>query len=1149
MKAIKIPVFIIFLFLTSFGFSQTAVSSYTDSLFLMKLSDTFNERYKREKEIALQFAKDRDIPVRISLEDGREMELQYIGEDGFPVYYQTLNAGAAKTTAVSSLYPGGSLRLFLTGKGYYAGVWDSGRIDYLHDEFGGRVSIKDGASTNTQHATHVAGTVIAAGIQPSARGMAYEGKVHGYDWNNDNSEMAAAAASGLLISNHSYGIVLGWNYNNGSWQWTADPDSTRDYRFGFYSGASRSLDQIAFSAPYYTIVWAAGNDRSDAGDGSRPPDGPYDCIGPEGVAKNVLAIGAVGKIPGGYSNPSDVSMTSFSSWGPVDDGRVKPDFVAAGANLYSTTPNNSYGSLSGTSMAAPNATGSLLMLQQLYAMQNQDAFMKAATLKALAIHTVNQAGTSPGPDYQHGWGLLNIEKASRLINHRDQVDFFISENTLAQGGVYELQFEADGTGDIVATIAWTDPPGQPVAAAMNPRNPMLVNDLDMRIFNPDGTEFFPWQLDPDSPATLPLQTDNFRDNVEKILIQNPQAGTYTLQITHKGQLVNGQQAYSLCLQTRDIPTRNTYYWVGNSGSWSDPGNWSLTSGGTPVETFPTSDDHVVFDANSFSGSETFNISLEEDAGCYSFNWETEVSAVLSLNDHTLEIQSSFFHTQPGLVTDTPGTLAFSSNMKNNVVYLPLGFGEAATFRFDNENGSWKFLSDLNAYAIEILGGEVDLSGKQIQVSRLTIEGELDKTLNLNLASVQGLSFVDFDNEALTIDLEGADLLFNGPGEETPKFLKGGGRAFDQVENAGGTLIVEGNNRFWQLKNDSQLELAGPQTITHLHLDPGAVLILAGGTVQEIELSFAAAGAAGQMITIAADADESAMLHCDYNAKFCNDYLDISNVSVSGIAVFGAGLNSVIEGNADGWIQQDCEDILFADFSAQFTCVNALVFFHDQSSGMVTDWLWNFNLDDPLEPSSTKSDPYYIYTETGTYDVSLQVTDGVYTHTGIKPVIITENPFNRPVVNVQGNTYTSSLSAPNYQWFRNGEPIPGATSRVYTNADETPGQYQVMIFNQTCNRISEPYNFNYTSIAQNDQINFSVFPNPAKDFFVIDLPSNQGSAMFLEVFNIHGTLLYQEKIQNGASGQKRIETASMLPGVYFLRLTIDGATSIKKVLVL
>ena len=117
--------------------------------------------------------------------------------------------------------------------------------------------------------------------------------------------------------------------------------TVEDYKFGFYDSYAQSWDQIAYAAPYYLICKSAGNDRGESWSGTHylPGDnrpynvtrdadgGPtgYDCISFIGNAKNILTVGAVDAIPSGYSSPTDVVMSTFSGWGPTDDGRIKPD--------------------------------------------------------------------------------------------------------------------------------------------------------------------------------------------------------------------------------------------------------------------------------------------------------------------------------------------------------------------------------------------------------------------------------------------------------------------------------------------------------------------------------------------------------------------------------------------------------------------------------------------------------------------------------------------------------------------------------------------------------------------------------------------------------------------------------------------------------
>ncbi len=513
-------------------------------------------------------AKELGIEIRQVFEDGTIVELQGIDDRGQLIFYKTGNRDAAKTISTDKLYPGGSLGLSLTGSSMTAGEWDGGGVRLTHQELTGRVTQVDSSASLSDHATHVAGTIMASGVDSSARGMAYGASLDAYDWTNDDAEMAAAAGNGMLISNHSYGNITGWFFNSGNYYWYGDTtlSANEDYKFGFYNSQSAAWDQIARNAPYYLIVKSAGNDRGDSGTAShflplhsnaasttaRNADGGpqgYDCISTYSGAKNILTVGAVNAIPGGYSGPSSVVMSSFSGWGPTDDGRIKPDVVANGVGVYSSlaTNNSAYASWNGTSMATPSATGSLLLLQEHYYDENT-AYMKSATLKALAIHTADEAGPSTGPDYQHGWGLLNMEKAAEHIADTTGTKS-ITETSVANGNTYTFNFSVNGFTPIRATIAWTDVPGTPTSASNDPTTAMLVNDLDIRIIrDSDSTVYFPYVMNPGSPSSAASTGDNFRDNVEQIYIASPSSGSYTLVVSHKGTLSGGSsQDFSLIL--------------------------------------------------------------------------------------------------------------------------------------------------------------------------------------------------------------------------------------------------------------------------------------------------------------------------------------------------------------------------------------------------------------------------------------------------------------------------------------------------------------------------------------------------------------------------------------------------------------------------
>lgn len=510
---------------------------------LLRISGEAAQSYQAKKTKAIEWALKNNQPVTMEI-DGSFAEIQYIDEYGQPQYYKTDNANAAATISTNKVYPGGGVGLSLTGSGVVVREWDAGNVLSTHQEFGGRVTNLNTASTH-YHSTHVAGTILASGIVSAAKGMAYQATLRSFDWNSDVSEMASEAVSGMLMSNHSYGFSRGWS--QGVWYGNPAISSEEDYLFGFYDSYTRSWDQVAYNAPYYLICKSAGNDRGESGSGY-PADGPYDCIGQQGVAKDVLTVGAVADIPGGYTSPASVVMSSFSSWGPADDGRIKPDIVANGISLYSTdnTSTTSYLTLSGTSMATPSVCGSLALLQQHYYNLN-GTYMLASTLKALVVHTADEAGSYDGPDYKFGWGLMNTKNAALKISE-DQTTEVLSEFELMNGGMYSRDVIASGAGPLKVTIVWTDPAGSPVPAQLDPITPMLVNDLDLRITH-NGSTYYPWKLDRDNPADPATNdSENNVDNVEVVYIASPiQGDTYTIKVDHDGTLSSGSQVFSIVI--------------------------------------------------------------------------------------------------------------------------------------------------------------------------------------------------------------------------------------------------------------------------------------------------------------------------------------------------------------------------------------------------------------------------------------------------------------------------------------------------------------------------------------------------------------------------------------------------------------------------
>jgi hypothetical protein len=594
--------------------AQSEVASQTRQAQLRELAESLKARDAEDRRQVRELARQLGIPERRSLPNGGFLELQRIAPGIGPIFYQTYNVDAADTVSTDEVWPGGTAGLNLEGAGMTVGEWDGGAVDASHSDLAGRVVQVDGVSTVSEHSTHVAGTLIGAGehpFYPQARGMAYAADLDAYDWNSDTAEMATAAANGLLVSNHSYGIAAGWLYlgdappDNWWWIGGADPSDVEDANFGYYDSEAQLWDQIAQDAPYYLIVKAGGNDRWDTGpapgeeytvidqDGNflftstlpRNADcapAGYDCLPGHSVAKNILTIGAVDDLPGGYSalaGPSQVQMGGFSGWGPTDDGRIKPDLVGNGIWLVSTWPTApGYAAALGTSMATPNVTGSLLLLQEHFEDVNgNNNFMRAATLKALAIHTADEAGGADGPDYAFGWGLLNTQKAAKVITE-DGGDHRIVEDSLPNGGSDSFVIDVANPDSIVrATLVWADPPGTPAAPALDPTDLMLVNDLDLRLTR-GPSSWLPWVLNPANPAAPAGKGDNFRDNVEQVVAEVSTTGSYTVEVSHKGTLASGSsQDYSLILSVEPAPSMDSSRIIDEDFSGGMPAGWSVNT--------------------------------------------------------------------------------------------------------------------------------------------------------------------------------------------------------------------------------------------------------------------------------------------------------------------------------------------------------------------------------------------------------------------------------------------------------------------------------------------------------------------------------------------------------------------------------------------
>ncbi|MEZ4825079.1 MAG: S8 family serine peptidase [Bacteroidia bacterium] len=363
-----------------------------------------------------------------------------------------------------------------------------------HIDFKGRI---DNSLTNNANGTHgdgVSGIMAGAGnLDPNIQGMAPGAFLYVTDY--------VANFLDTTLGLHIYHDVMVTNssYSNGC--------------NAGYTTITRTVDQQSYNYPTLLHVFSAGNsNNSDCGYGAGNQWG--NITGGHKQGKNVIATANL------LSN--DVLVNS-SSRGPAHDGRIKPDISANGNGQQSTSPDNGYITFSGTSAAAPGIAGVAAQLYQAFKSLHGGQNPEGSLVKAAMLNTADDVGNT-GPDYQFGWGRINARRAVEVF---EKNTFFSA--TIAQGGdnTHTISVPTNARELRIMTY-WMDPPASVQASIA------LVNDLNMQVTAPDNGIHNPWILDPTpNPVNLnALATtgiDNL-NNVEQVLLLNPLAGNYTVNI-------------------------------------------------------------------------------------------------------------------------------------------------------------------------------------------------------------------------------------------------------------------------------------------------------------------------------------------------------------------------------------------------------------------------------------------------------------------------------------------------------------------------------------------------------------------------------------------------------------------------------------------
>ncbi len=562
----------------------------------------------------LAFAVDHPQRLRVRIPPGAIAALArseaVFGVYGPPMRPVPINDTAATLSHVTPVY---SAPYNLDGSGVVLSQFEPDNctstpcssVDATHPEFGGRVTLHN-STQNSSHATHVAGTMIAKGINARAKGMAPNAALNEYDVSDLTqvlTDKGALGGIGVTADNNSWGLVFGWQpptSASGLWIWNGNFDY-----FGAYdSFISAPYDKIARDPNVNVLfVHSAGNDGfngqpdldtnarhyhtdingstvtseiwcySKNGSGTdcpspqcsaglskkgtddngnvnvpmcesvkHPTYTAYGTMSLMAAEKNVLAIGACDSVG---------TIAFFGSRGPAADGRVKPDLMALGVDQYSTVPNSGYATMSGTSMSSPVVTGISALVAQQWK-QTFNARPSAQQIKTLLIAGArDQVGDPtidlPGPDYAYGFGLVDAQASVDLIRADAGTGSHILTANVANGQSVEIPLAITTGGKFRAVLAWADPEVL-LPPATDTTDPLatktLVNDLDLKIVDAGGNTTLPYVLDKDHPTVAATRGVNSVDNTEVVEIANAtQGSSFKAVITGKSVPVSAPQTY------------------------------------------------------------------------------------------------------------------------------------------------------------------------------------------------------------------------------------------------------------------------------------------------------------------------------------------------------------------------------------------------------------------------------------------------------------------------------------------------------------------------------------------------------------------------------------------------------------------------------
>lgn len=490
-------------FARTFSFDQILLDLQSLGLAPLNISlkdyDVFDLRIKKE-----------DIPQLVNFS-----WVQYI--ESVPDAPTPLNDRSVANAKANLLNNSNILGYTLKGEGVVIGLGDYSSLNSHMDLKPSMIS--DNTLGTTAHGLHVAGTLAGSGlINEKFKGFAPKSSMIARQTTTIIEDAAQLYANyGMVLTNNSY----------------ATSTTNVCSLFGLYDAQSVIVDKQMAQLPSLQHVIAAGNSgQTMVCEGM--PLGFGSIIGSYNVGKNVITVG---------QTLVDGDVAASSSKGPTKDGRIKPDIVAQGTSVTSTSTSNTYQALSGTSMSTPAVTGGLALLYQRYRQLHQNNNPKNALMKALICNGATDRGL-PGPDFSYGFGQMNLLRSVTMLDKGNYKSGSIAHQSK---DTHFINVPAN-TAQLKMMLYWNDATPSMLAGGKS-----LVNDLDIKLVTPAGTQLlpiFPTKGDVNAAATPGIDTLN---NIEQIVVDSPAAGTYSILVSGS-KVPSGPQEYFVVY---DVIERNS----------------------------------------------------------------------------------------------------------------------------------------------------------------------------------------------------------------------------------------------------------------------------------------------------------------------------------------------------------------------------------------------------------------------------------------------------------------------------------------------------------------------------------------------------------------------------------------------------------------